>query len=147
MIDWIKKQTISAWIIIGATVLALVSLIFYIATSTTGFLAGSAINPLPIVFTILAILGAAALIAFAGKMNKWAIDGAVVAITVLLIVSLMVFMNVRVPLVADVYFIPVNIPPEEISSLNVSIVGFVFYGLSVLAMIAASFFRKLTKAE
>lgn len=145
MMDWIKKQGIAAWIICASAVLAFIGFIIYIVTSTTGFLAGQTFSALPIVFTVFAILGIIALLIFSDKMSNVLVDLAILAIGVLLIVSFVVFMVERVPVVADVHFIPVNYPAAEEETLNTSIVGFVFYGLSIVTMIAAAFFSRITK--
>lgn len=46
--NWIKKQNAGTWIMLGSVVLALVALIIYIVNSTTGELAGSEMDMIPI---------------------------------------------------------------------------------------------------
>lgn len=72
---------------------------------------------------------------FNGVIN----DVILIAIGVLFAVSCCLFINGRVSLAADVYFIPVNYPAAEESALNVGIVGVVFYALAMIASAVAAF--------
>ncbi len=143
----IKKQNVFGWAAIVSAVLSLVALIIYIASSATGYLAGQSINPLPIVLTILGIALLAAAVAGAGKADKRLIGIVLFAACVLLTVSLCVCINERVQLFADVYFIPVNYPAGEGSTLNFSIVGIVFYVVAILGTVVSGFGEQLNKAE
>ena len=121
----LAKSGLSVWV---ALVTAVIGLVVYLVTSFTGYLAGSATNPAPIVCTVIAIVLAV-----------------VLAATALLIASFALFALGRVSLVADVYFIPVNYPAAEETALNISIVGLVSYLVSIVAMIAACFSGKLSR--
>ncbi|HEY8423220.1 MAG TPA: sodium:proton antiporter [Clostridia bacterium] len=142
MKDWIKKQTLASWAVCIGAVLGLVGVIFYIATSTAGYLKGYPMNAAPIVCTFIAVAIAAALLIFADKLDGRLKDLAVLAINVLLIASLMVFILERVALIADVYFIPVNYPAAEETALNISMAGFAFYALAIIANIVSAFNRR-----
>lgn len=72
-------------------------------------------------------------------------DVLVVTSTVLIIVSFAIFILARVRLAADIYFIPVNYPKAEEVALNISVVGFASYVISILAMIIAAFSDKIRK--
>ena len=52
MLAWVKKQSVSSWVAIGAAVLTLVAMIIYIANSTTGYMTGSKMDALPVVFSV-----------------------------------------------------------------------------------------------
>ena len=145
MLNWIKKQTVASWAVLASAVLGLVGVIIYLVTSTTGYLKGLPMNATPAVCTFIAIAIAVAVLIFAQKLDQRLIDLALFVINVLLIASLMLFILGRISLVADVHFIPVNYPPAEEVSLNISIVGFVFYALSIVAAIVSAFGRKFVK--
>lgn len=145
MLNWIKKQTVASWAVLASAVLGLAGVIIFLVTSTTGYLKGLPMNSVPVICTFVAIAIAAAVLVFAGKIDDRLIDLAVLVIDGLLIASLMLFVLERITLIADVYFIPVNYPPAEEVSLNISIVGFVFYALSIVAAIVSAFVRKFVK--
>ena len=65
--NWIKKQNAGTWIMLGSVVLALVALIIYIVNSTTGELAGSEMDMIPIWLTIVSM--ALLLILFGAKSS------------------------------------------------------------------------------
>lgn len=138
----LAKSGLSVWV---ALVTAVIGLVVYLVTSFTGYLAGSATNPAPIVCTVIAIVLAVVLAAASDKLGGGVLDLAVLAATALLIASFALFALGRVSLVADVYFIPVNYPAAEETALNISIVGLVSYLVSIVAMIAACFSGKLSR--
>lgn len=142
----LSKQTKSGWALLGGAVAALIGFIIFIVTSTSGFMAGRAVNALPIVFSIFAVLGAIALFLFSDKLPSWAVSAILVAVSLLLTVCLCLFIWERVDLAADVYFIPVNYPEAEETALNISIVGCVFYILAIAATAFSGFCERLTKA-
>ena len=140
-----KKMTKSAWITCFGAVAALVGLVFYLITSLTGFLAGTVLNPLPIILTAAGVLLALVLVLAAEKLSPLVTDLFVVGAAVCLIAGFILFALGRVPLVADVYFIPVNYPQSEVQALNLSIVGMVCYLLSIAAMIVVAFTGRFTR--
>lgn len=140
-----KSLTKSGWMICIASIAALAGLILYIVTSTTGYLAGSALDPLPIIFTVVALFLTCVLIGASNKLHPVMNDVLVVTSTVLIIVSFAIFILARVRLAADIYFIPVNYPKAEEVALNISIAGFVSYVISILAMIIAAFSDKIRR--
>lgn len=139
------KLTKSGWAVCVAALAALAGLVFYLITSMTGFLAGTAMSPLPVVCTVAAILLALLLVGASNKLSPLVTDLFVMAATLLLIAGFALFAMSRVSLVADVYFIPVNYPQSEASALNLSIVGMVLYMVSIVAMIITAFSEKITK--
>lgn len=140
-----NSLTKSGKMICIATITALAGLILFIVTSTTGYLAGSALDPLPIIFTAVAMLMTCVLIGASSKLNPLLTDLFVVASTVLIIISFAIFILARVRLAADIYFIPVNYPKAEEVALNISVVGFVCYLISIITMIIAAFSDKIRK--
>lgn len=125
-----------------AAIAASAGMIVYIITSVTGYLAASAVNPWPIVCTVLSVLLLAASALANQKLNAVITDILVIASSVLLLVSFYFFVLSRVQLAADVYFIPVNYPASEASALHISIVGVVLYLIADIAVITAAFVGK-----
>lgn len=145
MTNWLKKQTIASWAVCASTVFGLIGTIIFLVTSTTGYLKGFDINHTPTICSFIALAIIVATFVFSEKLDSKIIDLALFVANVLLIASLMVFILDRVPLIADVHFIPVNYPPAEATALNISIVGFVFYALAIIALIISSFYKRLVK--
>lgn len=144
---FLKQQNVFGWLALASAVLSLVAMIFYIVTGATGFLAGNVINPAPIILTILGIAALVAAALLSEKLDKRIIGGILFAAVILLAISLCVFVTERVQLFADVYFIPVNYPAAEGSALTVSIVGMVFYIVSLAGTVVAGFAEQLNREE
>ena len=106
-----------------ALVLAVAGLAVYIVTSTTGYLAGTAMNVLPIVLTVVAVAALVVDIALGSRLPAVVRDLCVVGASALLAASIALFVMARVTLAADVYFIPVNYPAAEADALHISIAG------------------------
>lgn len=142
---FVKQQNIFGWVTLAAIVLALVSLIIYIVSGTTGFMAGTILNAVPIVLTILAIGVLVACVLLSDKLDK-RITGVLLAVAcVFLAVSFCVFAVERLQIFADVWFIPVNYPESEGAALNSTVTGIVFYVLSAVCVIVAGFGERLNK--
>lgn len=139
----ISKSNLILW---GAAAAALVGMIIYIVTSVTGYLATSAMNPLPVICTVAAIIIAAVAAVQEEKIPSVPYDILLVGISVLLLISFYCFMLGRVSLAADVYFIPVNYPASEATALHISIVGAVFYLIADIIMIVTTFTKKKANA-
>lgn len=125
-----------------AALAALVGVIIYIVTSTTGYLAASAMGAWPIICTIAAVVLAAVVIVMNQKMPTLLVDVLNEVILVLLLVSFYFFIMARVTLAADIYFIPVNYPASEATALHISIVGAVLYLIAIIAVIVNGFLPK-----
>ena len=121
---------------------ALVGMIIYIITSVTGYLAASAVNPWPIIGTVLCMVLLWAAAFMSEELTPVSLDLMTAAGFVMLLVSFYFFVMSRVSLAADVYFIPVNYPQAEATALHISIVGVVFYLLALLALITEGFRKK-----
>ena len=128
----------AVWHIV-AIVGALAGLIVYIVTSTTGYLAGGGISALLIAMTVVALLVLAADIFLKDRLGAVARDLALLGSLALIAASFALFILARVPLAADVYFIPVNYPQAEETALNISLVGLALYLIAVLALLIESF--------
>lgn len=139
----IKQQNVFGWITLASALVALIAMIIYIVSSTTGFLAGSVVNSTPIILTVFAI---AILVASALLFDKidGRITGAMLFVAVVLnAVSVCVFVVSRIQIIADVWFIPVNYPETEGTALSISLAGIVFYLISIAATCVAGFAKKL----
>lgn len=145
MANWVKNQSAAAWVSIFAGVMAIVGLIIYIVNSTTGYLGSTQMNALPVVFTILAVLLIAAMVAAGNKASHWVSYIILLAVIVLIAVSVSVFVSTRTDVAGDQWFIPGMDTPEKGACLNGSIVGVVFYGISMLAVIVSAFMGNFTK--
>lgn len=139
----ISKSNLILW---GAASAALVGMIIYIVTSVTGYLATSAMNPLPVICTVAAIIIAAVAAVQEEKIPSVPYDILLVGISVLLLISFYCFILGRVSLAADVYFIPVNYPASEATALHISIVGAVFYLIADIIIIVTTFTKKKANA-
>jgi hypothetical protein len=124
---------------IVATVAAAGGLAVYVITSTTGYLAGRPLNPLVVVLTLLAVAALVADVALRDRLGAVVRDLLVVGSVAALSASFAVFLLARVPLAADVYFIPVNYPAAEAATLHLSFVGLALYLVAVLALVVESF--------
>ena len=139
----ISKSNLILW---GAAAAALVGMIIYIVTAVTGYLATSAMNPLPVICTVAAIIIAAVAAVQEEKIPSVPYDILLVGISVLLLISFYCFILGRVSLAADVYFIPVNYPASEATALHISIVGAVFYLIADIILIVTTFTKKKANA-
>lgn len=139
----ISKFNLILW---GAAAAALVGMIIYIVTSVTGYLATSAMNPLPVICTVAAIIIAAVAAVQEEKIPSVPYDILLVGISVLLLISFYYFILGRVSLAADIYFIPVNYPASEATALHISIVGAVFYLIADIILIVTTFTKKKANA-
>lgn len=141
-----NKLTKNTYITLAAVLLALIGMVIYIITSTTGYLAASGMNPWPVICTVVTIVLLAAKVFMDQKWEKVILDLLLIAASILLLVSFYFFVLSRVQLAADVYFIPVNYPASEATALHVSIAGVALYLIADIAMIAAAFVKDTEKA-
>lgn len=145
MLAWIKKQSVSSWIAMATAALTLVAMIIYIVNSTTGYLTGSNMNAVPVVFSVISIVLLAALVATSGKLNHWIITLIMLATVVLLSVSLSVMVGARTDVAGDQWFIPGMATAEKGACLNGAIAAAVFYIISILAVFAMAFTARFEK--
>ena len=103
----------------------------YLVNSTTGYMAGQGLSALVIALSVVAIVALAAR-AFAGNRLPAVLnDVLLIGAEVLLLVSFAQFVLERVRLAADIYFIPVNYPASEQTSLNVALIGVACYLVAI----------------
>ena len=145
MLNWIKKQSIAAWIILGAAVFALIALIIYSVNSTTGVMQSVTIDVEPIIYSVLALVLLAGINAANGKVPQWVISAAMVVIVVFLTLSISDFIYNRTDIAGNQWFIPDLDTPEQGACLSQAITGVVFYFLSVVAVIVAAVMGKFSK--
>ncbi len=135
-----SKGTLKSGLIeLVAIVAALVGLVVYVITSTTGYLAGRAVDPLPIVLTVIAIGALGVGLVLRDRMTPVVRDVLLLVSVAALAASLAIYLLARVPLAGDVYFIPVNYPEAEATTLHISFVGLALYLVAVIATIVEAF--------
>lgn len=125
-----------------AAVAAVIGLVVYLITSTTGYLAGKEMNVLPIACTVLAVVALLAAVVVGSRLSAVINDVLLVVSEVLLVVSFAFFTLGRVSLAADIYFIPVNYPASEQTALNISLVGVAAYLVAIVLLIVKAFAAK-----
>jgi len=125
-----------------AAVVAVGGLLIYIVSSTTGYLAGRELDPLVLVASIVALVALVVELTAGDRLSAVVRDVLVVGSTTALSVAMVIFLLARVPLAADVYFIPVNFPAAEEATLNLSLVGIGLYLVAVLVLIVEAFAAK-----
>lgn len=138
-----SKQNEKSFKIVGlAAIFALAGLIVYIVTSVTGYLAASSVDVVPIVTSAAAIIIMLAICFANQKISGSIVDLMMLFSVALLLYSFYEFVIGRVSLAADVYFIPVNYPASEATTLHISLVGILLYVIADIAVIAAAFMRR-----
>lgn len=129
----------SAWKMSGGDLVAMVALllglILYLVTSLTGYMANQGLNPVLLVCTILSFLVLLPVWPRIWQSRPFVPYLRLLLSEVLLLLAFSTFIMSRVRLAADVYFIPVNFPPEELTALNISVVGVIAYLVAILAVI------------
>lgn len=142
MKKFLEKQTVGSYSLMASILFILIGFIIFLVSSTTGYLAGKPVDVLTILFTLLGIAFALVEIILHDKLEgiHWLInDFVIVAAGIMYGLALTMFMNSRVAVAADVWFIPVNYPVAEATCLNISIVCVVFYGLGLIGACIAAF--------
>lgn len=131
-----KQQKLSVTGLV-AVAAALVGAAFYLITTLTGYLTGSAPNLLVLGCSVLAILLLAVLAS--GKTAGGVRDLVILAAGFLLIAGMVFFALDRTSLAADLYFIPVNYPASEETAFQLSLVGIAGYLVALVADLVAAF--------
>ena len=131
-----KQQKLSVTGLV-AVVAALVGVAFYLVTTLTGYLTGSAPNLLVLGCSVLAILLLAVLAS--GKTAGGVRDLVILAAGFLLIAGMVLFALSRTSLAADLYFIPANYPASEETAFQLSLVGIAGYLVALVADLVAAF--------
>ncbi|MCD8295600.1 MAG: hypothetical protein LUE27_10220 [Clostridia bacterium] len=147
--NMIKKQTVFGWLSIAAGVLSLVALIVYCVNSGTGYYASSSTNGLPIAFAVISVVLLIGAPLIADKMDSRIMPVFVLIAAVLMATSACVYIWERVPMFADMWFIPTTPPAAEQAALAPSMAGIIFYFISAIVAVVACFgkLNKTTAAD
>lgn len=154
MMEFIKKQSIAFYVSVVAVILAVVSLIIYAINSGNVYFSDVHTGTAILVMTVFAIILDLAVIVASqffkdNKIIKVVMDVAMVVITILLMCSLMLFVKDRVYYMAIVFGSELESDnPAAWSAMYQSIVGMIFYAITIILSIVAAFFnfRKADKA-
>ena len=145
MSNFIKKQTVTSWILCGSIVAGLVAFIIFLVNSCSGYYAGSSIDALTLTFSILYLVGAIALfickdlISKLGKAGNWIETAAYLVLALFLSLAVVFLINSRTELAGDVYFIPGMSTDAKESAITVSFVALAFYIISFIALVVCGF--------
>lgn len=142
--QYIKKQNVFGWLLCAGAVLSLVSMIIYIANSTTGFLADSGVNAFIIIASLVAILGSVALFLFSDKLDERLVGLATFIIGLFIAIACVQYIVVRVDAIGALLN-PIPHPDAEVAAVNQSITGIVFYAVTMLVYVATTIAGRLTK--
>ena len=127
---------------IVAMAATLIGLVIYIVNSTTGYMAGQGMSVPLIALSVVAVIALVLRSAVRDRLSAVLTDALLIAPEVMLLVSFAQFVLARVRLAADIYFIPVNYPASEQTSLNVALIGVGCYLVAIIALVIESFTAK-----
>ncbi len=149
MSNFIKKQTVTSWILCGAIVTGIIAFIIFLVNSTTGYYQGTTIDPLTLTFSILYLVGAIALFACkdliqkCGKWASWIETAAYIVLALFISLAIVFLISSRTELTGDVYFIPGMSTDAKESTLNLSFVCLAFYIVSFICLAVCGFRNNL----
>lgn len=160
MLDFIKKQRIGNWITLVTLILTIVSFIIYgVNCNSVGYFKGnvSTVVILLSIFTLIILIAACVLPQLkmkemVGKILSILTDILRIAAPVMLFASMLLFIGSRIEGLAYIFFSDKNVlaevqTPENLSSANSAITGFIFYGISAIIALVATFFSANRKEE
>ncbi|WRS30955.1 hypothetical protein U6G28_04535 [Actinomycetaceae bacterium MB13-C1-2] len=124
--------------IVGAVVL----LVLYLVTSTTGYLAGAATSAWPWILAVLAIILLGTDVLIGARLPGLVRDLLVMGSLGSLLIAFAQVVLARASLVADVVFNPVNTPEAEKVAMNLSIMAILGCLIAVIALIVAAFMSR-----
>ncbi len=124
---------------LAAVAATLIGLVIYLVNSTTGYMAGQGLNALVIVLSVAAVVALAVRVFAGDRLPEVLDDVLLIGSEALLLVSFAQFVLERVRLAADIYFIPVNYPASEQTSLNVALIGVACYLVAILLLVVKAF--------
>lgn len=145
MLDWIKKQSVAAWLLVLGAIFGFVAVIIYWVNSTTGSMASVQLDVVPIVLTIIGIVLLLGMFAVNGKVPEWVISVLMVVVVVFFAVSIGNFIFNRTDIAGNQWFIPGLDTPEQGACLNGAITGVVFYVLAIASVVVSAFLGKSGK--
>ena len=151
--DFIKKQSVSTWISVGAFIIAFVAIILFGVNASSGYFAGVGSAPV-VAFGIIALLALVVVIILAqlefdglvGKIVKITCDVIKIIIPMFLMICVLSFLSTRMEGLAYIFGSNQEIldtiqTPENLSSAYTAIVGFIFFGVASLATMVSAFFE------
>lgn len=145
MKNFIQKQTVASYALCASLFFGLVGFIIYLVNSTTGYLAGTAVDGWLIAITLIAFALIVVEFVLHDKIdlyNGLFNDLILIVVGVLFAIGTCLFIVDRVGIAADVYFIPVNFPVAEGTALNIGITGVAFYAVAMICAAVAAFWPK-----
>lgn len=131
-------------LVLVSWVMALVGLIIYLVVATTGFFAGSAPNGMVLTFAILFLAATCLYVLFGQKLGRFDFAASFL-LAAALITAFVFFVFDKEEVVGDM-LIPVNHPAAQVNAATASIVGIVFFALSILVFAASCFMDKKASA-
>lgn len=141
-----------SWREVLSAVCAFVALVVVLISGATGYLAGNALNYVAICSSVVALVAIAAdawlRARTRSKKHKEKLSSRVLSDVLLLVAvaalstGLAGLIIERVPLAADIYFIPVNHPAAEGVAMNMTFVAVAFYAVAIIFLIAEAFAQR-----
>ena len=151
--NFIAKQTVGAWMTLGAIVLTLVGAILYGVNTSSGYYT-DVVSASLVACTVIAMIAMVAVLVLSqfgfdglvGKVVGIAVDLLKIVVPMLRFLALFGFVSTRIEGLAYIYGSNEEIlatiqTPENLGSTYVAITGFVFYGIAAVVAVAAAFFR------
>ena len=132
------KLTLRNLFLCLSVVMAVVAFIITMIVSTTGYFAGGVPSSAVVIFSLLFVAGSVAFIFFDDKIGKWETLYLIV-LGIFIILALVLFILDKEEVVGEM-MIPVNHPLKQVAAASTVITGVVFYALSMISFIVASFF-------
>lgn len=149
--NFIKKQWIAFYLSILIVIMSIVSVAVYGVNSANNYFGGNALNGIVVMFTVFAIILTLAVAVIPqffkdNRIAKIAVDVAFVLSAVFLAFALMLFVRDRVYYMAIVYGSDLEKGNQvAFDAIGQTIIGFVLYGITLVASIAAGFFNVTRK--
>lgn len=151
--EFVKKQSVSTWVSLGACLLGIVAAIIYgVNIAKPGYFMDMSVTAV-VVCSILAIIFLAGIIALAqfkfdgviGKVLDVIADALKIVVPVLLAIALITLISNRVEGLSYLYFSNPDVlatiqTPANMSSASTAIASFVMYGIAMVAAMVAAFF-------
>lgn len=147
MMEFIKKQSIAFYVSIAVVIMAIVSVIIYSVNAANVYFFEVTGSGAVLALTIVAIVLDVAIIVLAqlfatNKLAKICLDMAMIAVTILLTISLMLFLKDRVYYMAIVFGSELESDnPAAWAAMGQAVAGIVLYACTVILSVGAAFFN------
>ena len=142
--EFIKNQTAVSCIVLTGAAVGLIASIIFLINATTGWFAGQSVNIWIPLCSFTAIILAVCAVLFFDKITLIA-DLCVMLAVILLGLSVTLFIVDRIDIFSEVWLIPIPNPDTQIAAVNAAAAGIIFYFISIIALITASFSKKFIK--